>query len=186
MHHGENRFAAVFEQSPCWAVHPSDLAPVLVALGATAEVRSETDAYTIAIEDLLRPPEETRRTESVLGPGDLITSVQVPTSHGSRRMTYRKAIDRKVWAFALVGVAVVLDMEGSAIRNASIVLGGVANVPARASAAETMLAGATITPELAASAADAAFDSATPLEHNAYKLTLGKALLRQALLDLTG
>ncbi|KPV48263.1 hypothetical protein SE17_39010, partial [Kouleothrix aurantiaca] len=95
--------------------------------------------------------------------------------------TYLKAMDRKVWAFALVGVAATLQVENGPITAARLVLSGVANTPHRASAAEELLVGAAPSDELFAQAADAALDDAAPLEQNGYKVPLAKALIRRAL-----
>ena len=56
-------------------------------------------------------------------------------------------MDRKVWAFALVGVAAVLRLEGRRIVHARVTLGGVAPIPWRARAAESLLRGAAVDPD---------------------------------------
>ena len=71
-------------------------------------------------------------------------------------------------------------MEGDRVRQAHIALGGVAPVPWRALAAETVLEGKALTESLAA---EAAFAQAVRREHNAYKAPLGKRTLVRALLE---
>ncbi len=100
------------------------------------------------------------------------------------RSTYLKAMDRKVWAFALVAVAAALRVERGKIAHARLALGGVANIPWRADAAEQLLTGQAPTESLFTRAADAALEGAEPLEHNAYKIPLAKALIRRALASL--
>jgi xanthine dehydrogenase YagS FAD-binding subunit len=95
-------------------------------------------------------------------------------------------MDRKVWAFALVGVAAVIRMDGQRIGEARIALGSVAPIPWRAVEAERVLTGAEASEAVIARAAEAALDGAQPLAHNAYKIPLGKALVRRALGELTG
>jgi xanthine dehydrogenase YagS FAD-binding subunit len=99
----------------------------------------------------------------------------------SARSVYLKAMDRKIWAFALVSVAVMLRADGGTISDARVVLGGVANVPVRADAAERALSGSSPSEDVFARAAEAALEGAQPLDHNRYKLPLLRGLLTQAL-----
>jgi xanthine dehydrogenase YagS FAD-binding subunit len=94
-------------------------------------------------------------------------------------------MDRKVWAFALVGVAAVIGMEGRRIVHARLVLNGVAPVPWRAAAAEQTLIGQEPSETVISHAADVALADAVPLAHNKYKVPLAKQLIRRALTTLT-
>lgn len=176
---GENQHHAIFDLSPCVAVHPSDPASALLAHDAEVEVRGAEGSRTISLADLFAPPTEDRRTDTTLRPAELITALTLPAAAG--RSTYLKAMDRKTWAFALVGVAARIRQEGGRIADARVVLSGVANVPWRATAAEQVLAGQAPTPEVLAAAADAALSGAEPLAKNGYKLPLAQALVRRAL-----
>lgn len=185
MRDGENRFARILGDSPCWAVHPSDLAPVLISLNAEVSIRNPRGEYGLYVSDLLQPPSESRRSETLLAPDEVITEIRVPTPTAGTRMTYLKAMDRKIWAFALAGVAASLRLKGKTVEACSLVLSGVANVPVRAVAAEDMLIGAEIDSALIERAAGRALDGATPLRDNAYKIPLAKALVRRALETLS-
>jgi xanthine dehydrogenase YagS FAD-binding subunit len=107
----------------------------------------------------------------------------VPMTADGTRSTYLKAMDRKVWAFALVGVAAVIELDAGVVRNARIVLGGVATVPWRVPAAERSLIGARANEETFAQAAEIAAAEAVALSHNGYKVPLLKALVRRALAE---
>ena len=183
---GENRFHSLFghDQSPCVAVHPSDPAVALAALEARVRVRGAQGERELPIGELFQFPTEERRTETVLRADELITSVHLPAQPDGTRSAYRKAMDRKVWAFAMVSVAVVLRVEQGKITHARLVLGGVANVPWRAHDAEQALLGQAPGEDLFTRAADASLAGATPLEHNAYKIPLAKTLIRRALASL--
>jgi xanthine dehydrogenase YagS FAD-binding subunit len=122
--------------------------------------------------------------ESTIRGDELIVSVHLPSAPGLCS-TYLKAMDRKVWAFALVSVAASIRVAEGCISDASLVLGGVAPVPWRAEAAERILSGAEMSDELVTRAADAALEGAQPLAHNGYKVPLAKALIRRALISLT-
>ncbi|MGI8642541.1 MAG: FAD binding domain-containing protein, partial [Thermomicrobiales bacterium] len=178
---GENQLHALFATGPCVAVHPSDLASSLVALDATIQVRGSNGDRTIPASEFFSQPKDGRRRETTLGEDELVLSVTVPPLADGARNTYLKAMDRKVWAFALVGVAVSLHEEDGKIAAAHVVLGGVAPVPWRCPDAEQVLNGASPSPELFSRAADAALQGAKPMAHNSYKVPLAKGLVKQAL-----
>jgi xanthine dehydrogenase YagS FAD-binding subunit len=87
---GRNEHHAIFDESPCVAVHPSDLAGPLVAFDAVAQVRSASGRRTIPVAQLLAAPTEDRRVEHVLAPGELIESIDIDSSTPVLS-TYRKA-----------------------------------------------------------------------------------------------
>ena len=147
---GQHREHAIFANGFCASAHPSDPAAALVALGATVV----TDRRRLAVGDLYRLPTEDDLDVTTLAAGELIVELEVPTPEAS---VYLKAMDRRAWSFALVGVAAA--RTGPATRLA---LAGVAPVPW----------GLTRPEEL---------DEATPLPRNAYKLELARTLVRRAL-----
>jgi xanthine dehydrogenase YagS FAD-binding subunit len=183
---GENQLHALFGGGPCYAVHPSDLAPALLALDAEVRLVGAEGERTVALADLFALPEENRRRETVLAPDELIHSVRIPATALGKEGIFLKAMDRKVWAFALVSVAAVLHRDGGRISDARIVLGGVAPIPWRAPAAEQLLVGCELDAGRIAQAAEAALAGAEPLRHNAYKMPLAQSLVRRALSLLQG
>lgn len=183
MRNGENKYAAIFEQGPCRSAHPSDLAPALVALDATITLEGASGARTLPVVELLAPPTQDERIEYRLRPGELLTEIHIPEQPSNSHGVYLKAMDRRAWAFALVSAAAQLTLEDGKVTRARLALGGVANVPWRVTAAETLLEGQTLTPELAAQAAELAIQSATPLAHNRYKVALARELARRAILS---
>jgi xanthine dehydrogenase YagS FAD-binding subunit len=183
---GENQHHALFGDSSCVAVHPSDIAPALLALGAKVRLREPGGERTLPLDAFFALPADERRIETVLDDGELMLSVQLPALAEGTRSTYLKAMDRKVWAFALVGVAAVLRLEGRTIADARLVLSGVAPIPWRARTAEHVLIGADASEALFRQAAELALAEAQPLAHNHYKVPLAKALIRRALTALRG
>jgi xanthine dehydrogenase YagS FAD-binding subunit len=181
---GENQFHALFDVSPCVAVHPSDLSAALLALDANVQLRGPSGERTLALNEFYRPPSEDRRLETVLNGDELLLSLQLPALPPGTKSLYLKAMDRKVWAFALVGVAARLRMEGDKIADARLVLSGVAPVPWRLAHAEQMLVGQRVGEATFAHVAEAALAEAHPLEHNGYKVPLAQGLIRQALTNL--
>lgn len=178
---GENQYHAVFDTSPCVAVHPSDFGPVLMAYGAKVRIVDSKGAGEIAIEDFFQPPEEERRIEHVLPEDAIIIGLRIPVPSADVRSAYLKAMERKTFAFALAGVAVMLEVRNGVVADGRIVLGGVANVPTRATEAEHLLLGSTLDEDLIEEAASAAVAKMTPLEHNGYKVPLVQGLIRTAL-----
>jgi xanthine dehydrogenase YagS FAD-binding subunit len=181
---GQNQQHALFGADPCVAVHPSDPPAALMALGAEVRVRAAGHERTVPIEEFFAFPTEERRTETTLGSDELIVSIRLPAVPAGTASTYLKAMDRKVWAFAVVAAAAAMRFEGSRVAEASIVLGGVSPIPHRAVAAEQLLVGAELSEEVVARAATAALAGATPLRLNGYKIPLAEALIRRALHSL--
>jgi xanthine dehydrogenase YagS FAD-binding subunit len=177
---GESRGHAIFGGGPCYAVHPSDLAAALLAFDAEVRVRGSRGERSVPLERFLTLPDDLHRTESRLGADELITGVRMPPHPEETRSTYLKAMDRKVFSFALTGVAAVLRLSGTKIAHARIVLSGVAPIPWRVEVAERVLAGAGATADSFERAAHAALQGASPLRHNGYKVPLARALLRRA------
>lgn len=184
---GENAYHALFANERCAAVHPSDPAVALVAYGASVVIEGPASRRLLAVEDLFAPPEPGRPRLHGLEPEDLLVEVVLPPAPRGSRSGFRKAMNRAVWAFALVSAAVVLvpDADGT-VADARVVLGGVAYRPWRAEAAERVLVGSRMTDDVIRRAADAALEGARPLAGNAYKVDLARGVLRQLFRDLAG
>lgn len=182
---GENQLHAIFDISPCVAVHPSDPATALVALDALVRLRGPLGERELPVAEFFAPPTEERRRETVIAGDELIVALRIPPQGDGARSTYVKAMERKVWAFALVGVAANIRMDGARIADARLVLGGVANVPWRSGTAERMLIGAEPTDEVITRAAETAVADARPLHKNGYKVPLAISLIRRALQTVT-
>jgi xanthine dehydrogenase YagS FAD-binding subunit len=183
---GQNQYHAIFQQGPCVAAHLSDLAPALIALDATVTMQRQSGERETPVEELLAAPTGNRRVSHSLGQGEIITRITIPAPSPGARGVYLKAMDRQAWSFALASVAARLTLEGDTIREARLVLGGVANTPWRAREAEAELIGQPITSELAAQAAALAVHDANPLTLNGYKVHLARELTRRAILLTAG
>jgi xanthine dehydrogenase YagS FAD-binding subunit len=181
-HDGQNRLHALFGDSPCVATHPSDPATALLALDAAVTVRGASGERQIALSEFFTLPTDDHRSETTLLPGELILDIRLPAT--TLRSTYLKAMDRKVWAFALVSVAAAIQIDDGKISDARIVLGGVAPIPWRVPAAEQALIGSPPDAAIFDRAAETALVDAQPLEHNGFKVPLAQALIRQALGEL--
>jgi xanthine dehydrogenase YagS FAD-binding subunit len=181
---GENQYHAIWDRSPCVAVHPSDPPAALIALGATLRIAGPAGERTVALADFLQPPAEGRRALHSLGPGELICEVILPPPLG--RSVYLKAMDRAAWAYALVSVAAAARPEGDRLRDVRVVLGGVANTPLALPAVAALLEGQPLDAALLDRAGELAAQGATPLAKNGYKLALVRNLVGEALRQLAG
>ncbi len=181
---GENQLHALFGEGPCYAVHPSDLASALLAVDATVSLRGTHGDRTLAFGDFFALPEANRRRETIIADDELLLSIHLPKPAPNTQSTYLKAMDRKVWAFALVGVAVVVQAAHGPVTDARIVLSGVAPIPWRLPAAEQALIGRPLSAESLQAVAERALDGASPLAQNHYKVPLAKRLIQRALSSL--
>ena len=179
---GENKYNAIIGGGPSWIVHPSDLAPMLVALGARVDVTGSGGKRTIPLDKFFTLPTENIRRENVLKNDEIITEIFVPASPLASRSTYLKFKERESLDFAMASVAVAVQLApNKTVRAARIVLGGVAPIPWRVPAAENFLAGKSLNPDVLAEAGKIALAEAKPLEKNAYKVPLTQTLVRRAL-----
>jgi xanthine dehydrogenase YagS FAD-binding subunit len=186
---GDHRNLAILGHSTaCVATHPSDMAVALAAIGAEVHVTGWEGERTIPIPGLHRLPGDDPQRDTVLERGELVTAVELePLAPGlAARSTYRKVRDRASFSFAVVSVAAALDVDGGAVRDCRIALGGVAHGPWRAWRAEESLRGGPATPERFAAAAEAELAQAQPLRDNAFKVPLARNLITSTLVSLAG
>jgi xanthine dehydrogenase YagS FAD-binding subunit len=182
---GENAFHAIFGGGPSYIVHPSDIAPALVALDATFRIAGPSGDRLVPAGEFFTLPTIDSSRENVLTDGEILAEVVLPRrGAASIRSTYHKILDREAWTHAVVSAAVVMDMDQGLCRRARIVLGGVAPIPWRLPEVEKMLTGQRVTPELAARAGDAAVNGARPLAKNGYKVPMVRAMVARTIAGL--
>lgn len=184
---GENKYNAIFGGGPSYIVHPSDLAPMLLALGATVTVTGAEGRRVIPLDKFFTLPSEGNiRRENVLKNDDIITQIFVPASPLAAKSTYLKFKERESLDFALASAAVAVRLGGRTVRDARIVLGGVAPIPWRVPVAEKFLVGKTLDKDTLSEAGKIALADAKPLAKNAYKVPLTQTLVRRALAKAAG
>jgi xanthine dehydrogenase YagS FAD-binding subunit len=188
---GYTRHHAVLGASgACIATHPSDMAVALAALDASVLVSGPAGERVVPFGDLHRLPGDDPSRDTVLEHGELITAIDLPRLPIAARSDYRKVRDRASYAFALVSVAVALDVAGGEVRDVRLALGGVAHKPWRAHRAEAALRGRPATEESYRAAAEAELADAVAQPGidggNAFKVPLLTRTVVAALRDLTG
>src|SRR4029077_17456350 len=130
---GHNRMHAILGASEtCIAVHPSDMCVALAILEAKVHATSVSGRRGIAFPDLHRLPGDTPQRDTSLNADEIITAVELPPQGFAKNYTYLKIRDRLSYAFALVSIAVGLELDGDIIKEARLALGGVADKPWRA------------------------------------------------------
>lgn len=178
---GENQYHAIFGGGPCFFVHPSDTAVALIALQALVAITGPAGNKLVKIDNFFVGPKKAVARENVLLPGEIVTEIRIPPASGTFKSSYRKIAARGSWDFALVSVAVAMQVEDDGVRTARIVLGGVAPYPWRAEAAEKLVVGKKLDSALAAAAAEAAVSGAMPLRDNGYKLDMARGAVEESL-----
>jgi xanthine dehydrogenase YagS FAD-binding subunit len=178
---GYNRMHAIFGASDkCIAVHPSDMCVALAALNATVNVSGTKGEKKIQFAEFHRLPGDTPELDNNLQAGELITSIHIPANRFNKSY-YLKVRDRLSYAFALVSVAVALEVIDGSIKSASIAMGGVAHKPWRLTEVEKFLVGKNISVAIFKEAAGIALTGAKTYQHNEYKVKLGKSAIVEAL-----
>jgi len=181
---GLNRYHAILGGGPSYIVHPSNLAPALIAFGARARIVGPGAERTVELEKFFTLPAVDPGRENDLKPGEIVAEVVVPAPPGGARSAYLEAREKQSFDWPLASVAALIEIAPGArtVRRAQIVMGAVAPIPWRAPAAEAALAGAALDETRARAAAEAALKDAEPLSDNRYKIAIARVLVRRAIL----
>ena len=174
---GDHRYHAIFGNSgPAKFVHPSSLAPALIALGAEAELVSPRGVRTVKVEELYRAPQAAGERETTLAADELLTAVvlkKVAPKSATYEVRPRQGLD-----WPLVAASVALELDGGKVKAARVALGHVAPTPWPVDAAA--LVGKSLDEAAIGAFAVAALQGATPLAKNAYKVELAQVAIRRA------
>jgi len=175
---GDNRYHSIFGGSVeegCYAVHPSDTAPALIALGA----RIETSKRSIEAEDFF----QVRVNETTLLDDDeIVTRIQLPKPAEGAKSAFGKVAIRKSIDFAIANCAAMITSSGGKVVAARICLNAVYVTPYRAVEAEEVIVGETVNEESAEAAAAAVVAAARPMRHNGYMVQIARTLVKRAIL----
>jgi len=178
---GLNREHAILDADRCVAVNPSDTAPALIALDAKMVIRTPKGERVVNAEDYFIGPAIDITRMTILQPGDLLTTIRIPSTWAGSQFYFEKARDRSVWDFALVNVAAAVVTSGNAIERIRLVVNGVAAHPVRLTAVEAAVQGKPRNAETAELAGQLAVRGAQPLQYNGYKVPLMRNLVKRAI-----
>ena len=183
---GDNRYHAILgNEGPAYFVSPSTIAPMLIAYGTRLHVTGPTGDREVDAEKFFRIPTSENEREHDLKANELITAVVVPSAKGVRAASY-EVRQRASFDWPLATAAVALQMNGSAVRSARIVMGTVAPVPWVSQEAAQAIAGKSIDERTAGAAGEAAVSKARSLRPNDYKVKLAAVAVKRALLAAVG
>jgi xanthine dehydrogenase YagS FAD-binding subunit len=179
---GLNRNLAILGASEqCIATHPSDMCVALRALDAQVHVRGRNGTRAIPMADFHRLPGDDPSRDTTLLADELVTSVDLPPETFRTHYTYLKLRDRLSYAFALVSVAVAMNLVDGAIADVRVALGGVAHKPWRVESAEKELLGKAPEGGSFRSFAERVLEGAVGQGQNDFKIELAKRAIVRAL-----
>jgi len=173
---GVNLYAAVIDQGPCVAPHPSTLATVLLAYDATVEVHTRGP---VALRDLYGDGSDPT-ADHTLADHEVLLAVDLPAPTAGERAAYQRVAARSGAEWPLVEAVARLALSGQTITFAAVVAGGVARTPVRLTEVEAALVGQPATLETFRAASAHATARCAPLAQTGYKA----GLLRDTTLDV--
>ena len=158
----------------CWAVSSSDVAPVMVAIGAEYILTSSSGERVVPAARFYHNDGINYLTKQ---PDEILAAVRLPGPDGWDAV-YHKLRRRGSFDFPVLGVAAWVRWEGAKVADARLVLGGVASQPLEITDARATLSGSALEPEAIAAAAEAAFRPAKPLDNTDFDLSWRKQMTR--------
>jgi xanthine dehydrogenase YagS FAD-binding subunit len=183
---GDNRYHAILgNEGPAHFVSPSTIAPMLIAYGTRVRIAGPDGERELALEKFFRIPASDTEREHDLKPNELVTEIVLPAVKNVRAANY-EVRQKASFDWPLATAAAVLQMNGSKVQSARIVLGAVATVPWVSEEAAQAMAGKIIDERTAAAAGEAAVGKARSLSHNNYKIKLAAVAVKRALLVAAG
>jgi xanthine dehydrogenase YagS FAD-binding subunit len=179
---GDNRYHSIMGGSVeggCYAVHPSDTAPALIALNAGVL----TTKRMINVEDLFHVDVE---KTTVLDPDEIITEIHIPQPSANSKSAFLKFAIRKSIDFPIVNCAASIATTSGKVTAARICLNAIAVKPYRAVKAENAILKKKIDEKIAEAAGIAAMAEAKPMERNGYMVQIARVLIKRAILAGSG
>ncbi|MGB9071841.1 MAG: FAD binding domain-containing protein [Terriglobales bacterium] len=170
----------------CWAAFSADTPPALLCLDAEIEIVSAADVRRAKLSDFYTGDGDNYRK---LQPNELVTRVFLPAASAGYRGAYRKLRVRGSIDYPLAGVAVALKRSNGHIADARIAITAVNPAPVLIKDAAKLLAGKSLTEELAETVGDLVARTAKPLTTSAltpeYRREMIRVFTKRALLSAT-
>ena len=178
---GRNREHAILHADRCVAVNPSDTAPAMIALDARFVIGRRQGVRVVDAEDYFIGPDTDITRLHVLQPGELLTSIRIPSTWAGERFYFEKIRDRNVWDFPLLNVASAMAVSGNRIDRIRIAVNAAAARPLRLTTVERAVRGMPPNAATGEMAGNLAVQGAVPLQFNAYKIPLMRNLVKRAI-----
>jgi 4-hydroxybenzoyl-CoA reductase subunit beta len=158
----------------CWAVSSSDVAPVMVAIGAEYGLVGPQGERVVPAGRFYQNDGINYLTKE---PDEILVDVRLPAPDGWDAV-YHKLRRRGSFDFPVLGVAVRITWTGHNVADARIVLGGVASWPQEIPEAAAALTGTTLSDEVIRAAAEAAYRPSKPMDNTDFDLSWRKQMTR--------
>jgi 4-hydroxybenzoyl-CoA reductase subunit beta len=117
---------SVLNNKVCVATHSSDLAPMLIALGAEATFTGPEGTRTIKLNEFYGGDGIERFSRK---PGEILVKVTLPKWAHEVRAGYKKLAPRQSIDFPVAGVAAALDLDGGKVKALRVAVGAVDTTP---------------------------------------------------------
>jgi CO/xanthine dehydrogenase FAD-binding subunit len=167
----------------CNASPAAECAPALLTLEARARVVGELGERMVSLEEFFVEPGKT-----LLKTDEILTELQIPNLPEHTAGVYLKHSTRRI-DVAIVGVSVVITLDGPKCQDIKIALGAVGPTPFRARKAENVLRGQELSEELLEKAAQAASDESFPIDdirgYTDYRKSMVTALVKEGIKQAT-
>ena len=165
----------------CIATYPGDMAVALTALDARVEIATPAGGQrSVPVRDFHCLPGDTPWRDNVLEDGEIITAITLPPPVGGTQI-YRKVRERSSYAFALVSVAAIVEMEDGLFSRADLAFGGLAHKPWHDPRIGEALIGQPASSETFDRAADILLENARGYGENDFKIPLARRTLHAVL-----
>jgi len=158
----------------CWAVSSSDVAPVMVAIGAQYRLLGPQGERLVPAGRFYNNDGINYLTKQ---PDEILAEVRLPAPNGWDAV-YHKLRRRGSFDFPVLGVAAWIKWNGKSVGDARVVLGGVASYPQEVPEAGAALKGGPLSDEAIAAAADAAYRPSKPMDNTDFDLSWRKQMTR--------
>jgi xanthine dehydrogenase YagS FAD-binding subunit len=175
---GDNRYHSIMGGSVeggCYAVHPSDMAPALIALDAGVM----TSKRMIRLEDFFQV--DVAKT-TILDSDEIVTEIQAPEPAAGSKSAFFKFAIRKSIDFPIVNCAARITTSSGKVTDARICLNAISVKPYRAAKAEETILKKKVDEKIAEAAGKAAMSDAKPMERNGYMVQVAGVLVKRAIL----
>ena len=178
---GRNREHAILHADRCVAVNPSDTAPALIALDAKFVINTHKGERVVDAEEYFIGPDIDITRLHILQPGDLLTTIRIPSTWAGAKFYFEKVRDRNVWDFPLLNVASSMTLSGGRIQQIRIAVNAASARPLRLKDVENAVRGMTPNAATGEMAGKLAVQGAIPLQFNSYKIPLMRNLVKRAI-----
>ncbi len=158
----------------CWAVSSSDVAPVMVAIGAEYRLVGRQGERVVPAGRFYHNDGINYLTKQT---DEILVDVRLPAANGWDAV-YHKLRRRGSFDFPVLGVAAWVQWNGNTVSDARIVLGGVASYPQEIPEAAAALKGAPLSDDSMAAAAEAAYRPSKPMDNTDFDLSWRKQMTR--------